>query len=421
MEVSRRFLVSLVVATLFLRESEGFSHRVLIAGRTLRQSSSFQNRNLWLPDKRRNVRHYREHKALSVPFSGPRNESRNSWEDIMNPQYVSEIEHESITAIDKAVMGGTGLVAAFSLYALLFISAPGAWRYFCAGGICAATSHAIPTPIDVIKTRKQVDPALADKSFLKAGREIIKVDGMTALWAGLGPTVFGYLLEGAVKFGTYEILKPFFRKLLAGLAASTSVAAFKSEILSFVFCGAAAGFAASIILCPMEAIRIRMVSEPEYAAGGWMNAGYKILKQEGIEGLGKGINPMILKQVPYTVTKNVSFDILTRSFYAMIRAQGMALTAGSMFFIPLLSAALASMLSTVTSQPGDMVLSLVNAHKGDRKAGEIFKSILHSTHGMRGFFIGFRTRLLHVGVTVTIQLMVYDFVKRLCGIAATGT
>jgi len=258
-------------------------------------------------------------------------------------------------------------------------------------------------------------------NFLQAGHSIVKEEGVNALWAGLGPTALGYLLEGAVKFGTYEILKPVFRRLLASMAKMTSIGFFHSQILSFILCGAAAGFAASIILCPMEAIRIRMVSEPQYATDGWMKVGYKMLKQEGVIGLGKGISPMILKQVPYTVTKNVSFDVLTKALYAMIRAQGMRLTTGSMIAIPLISAGLASILSTITSQPGDMVLSLVNAHRGDRKPSEIFHSILRSSHGIQGFFIGFKSRLLHVGVTVTIQLMVYDFVKRLCGIAATGT
>ena len=208
---------------------------------------------------------------------------------------------------------------------------------------------------------------------------------------------------------------------LSGLAASTSIALFNSHILAYMLCGAAAGFAASIMLCPMEAIRIRMVSEPEFAAGGWLMVGYQILKQEGVGGLCKGINPMISKQVPYTVTKNVSFDVFTKSLYALLRAQGMAFTASSMFTIPLISAAIASVLSTITSQPGDMVLSLVNAHKGNRRASEIFTSILRSPRGVGGFFVGFKTRMLHVGVTVTIQLLVYDYVKRLVGIAATGT
>jgi len=38
--------------------------------------------------------------------------------------------------------GGAGLVAC---------SGAGAWRYYLAGGICAATSHAVATPVDVIK------------------------------------------------------------------------------------------------------------------------------------------------------------------------------------------------------------------------------------------------------------------------------
>jgi len=406
---------------------EAFSQRLHISGRVLRSStfglSTSENKVSWPTGRRRNGRVYREHKALSVPFSGPPADSRRqSWEDIIAPQKtVNENTHQEITALDKTVIGGALLAAVLSLYAAISFTAPGAWRYFVSGGICAATSHAIPTPIDVIKTRKQVDPALIDKSFLKAAHEIIKEDGMKALWAGLGPTAFGYLLEGAVKFGTYEALKPFFKNLFAGLAMTTSLSFFNSQILSFLFCGAAAGFAASIMLCPMEAIRIRMVSEPGFVSGGWLKVGYKILKQEGVAGLCKGMNPMILKQVPYTVTKNVSFDVLTKSFYAVLIAQGIALTAAYKFTIPFIAAALASILSTITSQPGDMVLSLVNAHKGDRRSSDIFKSILNSPRGIRGFFVGFHTRLLHVGLTVTIQLLVYDYVKRLCGIAATGT
>lgn len=386
-------------------------------------TTSAQDRRPWSGGvRRRIVRSYREHKALSVPyFSGPPADPTNSWEEIILPQIPLKNEHDGINAFDKFVMAGSLIAAIFSAYALISFLAPGSWRFFAAGGICAATSHAIPTPIDVVKTRKQVDPALENKSFIVAARELVKEEGMGALWAGLGPTAFGYLLEGAVKFGTYEILKPFFKNFLSGLAASTSISFFNSHILAYMLCGAAAGFAASVMLCPMEAIRIRMVSEPEFATGGWLKVGYQMLKQEGVGGLCKGINPMILKQVPYTVTKNVSFDILTKSLYAILRAQGMALTAASMFVIPLLSAVLASMLSTVTSQPGDMVLSLVNAHKGDRRSSEIFNSILKSPRGIAGFFVGFKTRLLHVGVTVTIQLLVYDYVKRLCGIAATGT
>jgi hypothetical protein len=34
--------------------------------------------------------------------------------------------------------------------------------------------------------------------------------------------------------------------------------------------------------------------------------------------------------------------------------------------------------------------------------------------------VGIQERFLHVGMIVTLQLLIYDYVKRLVGIAATG-
>ncbi|KAL3928568.1 MAG: hypothetical protein SGARI_004996 [Bacillariaceae sp.] len=270
-------------------------------------------------------------------------------------------------------------------------------------------------------TRKQVDTKLADKSFLAAGHGIVKQEGFGALWAGLGPTYWGYLLEGSVKFGVYEVLKPAMTTWLSRIATVTSISLFNSQLLSFILSAAVSGFAASLVLCPMEALRIRLVAEPDFATEGWIQGGFKIMQKEGVQGFIKGLNPMILKQVPYTVTKNVSFDFFTRMFYSMVRGAGKGVSGTATFAIPLVSAAIASVLSCITSQPGDMVLSLVNAHKGDLKSRDVWNSIMQSDRGFRGFFVGARTRLLHVGMIVTIQLLIYDYVKRLCGIAATGS
>lgn len=91
------------------------------------------------------------------------------------------------------------------------------------------------------------------------------------------------------------------------------------------------------------------------------------------------------------------------------------------FVDPVSAAAVTSVLSCVTSQPGDMVLSLMNAHKNDRRRTiDIVHDILKSERGAKGFFVGLKTRFLHVGIIVTLQLMLYDVIKRMCGIAATG-
>mmetsp|Transcript_10709 Transcript_10709/g.25536 ORF Transcript_10709/g.25536 Transcript_10709/m.25536 type:complete len:499 (-) Transcript_10709:48-1544(-) len=398
-------------------------------------------------------RRFRRHRAISVPFNAATNPtppqspfssssnegpnestSSSSWDEIFATTAVSTNnhngmvgnqqqlpKHDELTVVDKSIIVGCATFVVVAFTTILRVSEPGSWRYFLAGGMCAMVSHAIPTPIDVIKTRKQVDPRLADKGFLAAGRIIVQEEGVSALCAGLGPTAWGYLFEGAVKFGVYEVSKPVMRSFLSRLASTTSIAVFRSQLLSFALCGAVAGFAASFMLCPMEALRIRLVAEPSFAPKGWIQGGTKILKNEGVQGLTKGMTPMVLKQVPYTVTKNVSFDIITRFLYSTIKATGASISTTASVAIPLFAAASASVLSTISSQPGDMVLSLVNAHKGNQTVRDFVNGILRSERGVRGFFVGFKTRLLLSGVTVTIQLLVYDMVKRLCGIAATGS
>ena len=51
----------------------------------------------------------------------------------------------------SVVAGPAGAAAAAGLKTLDY-------RYFVAGGVCAATSHGITTPIDVVKTKMQAQP-----------------------------------------------------------------------------------------------------------------------------------------------------------------------------------------------------------------------------------------------------------------------
>lgn len=228
------------------------------------------------------------------------------------------------------------------------------------------------------------------------------------------------MFEGALKFGIYEVLKPAIGKFLAFVARATSMPFVDSKVIGFVLSGTVSGVAASAMLCPMEAIRIRQVAEPDFAPAGWVQAGLKMLKNEGFSALWKGMTPMLYKQVPYTVTKNVSFDFLTTYSYAMLRKAGIVMNATTCLLVPLLSAFAASILSCISSQPGDMLLSLVNAHEGDKTANDFLKEI-NRKRGLRGLFVGTNARFLHVGIIVTVQLLIYDMIKRLVGIAATGT
>jgi solute carrier family 25 phosphate transporter 3 len=56
----------------------------------------------------------------------------------------------------------------------------------------------------VVKTRIQIDPALARDSLLSAGRKIVASEGPKGLLTGFGPTAVGYFFQGGAKFAGYE-------------------------------------------------------------------------------------------------------------------------------------------------------------------------------------------------------------------------
>jgi hypothetical protein len=102
--------------------------------------------------KRQNRRHTTgPRNALTYPIGGPGLLHNRSWEDLINQVPSQTLNHDEITLGDKVAIVGTAAFIASALFALISVSAPGSWRYFMAGGICAATSHSIPTPVDVVK------------------------------------------------------------------------------------------------------------------------------------------------------------------------------------------------------------------------------------------------------------------------------
>ena len=129
------------------------------------------------------------------------------------------------------------------------------WRFFAAGGLSAGLSHGYTTPIDVVKTRMQSDKALSKLSLSKATKTLIEQEGVGFLAQGFAPTVAGYGVEGALKFGCYELLKPVFAEVTS------------NTLVNRVLASVVAGAVASVVLCPAEEVRIKMVADPSYANG----------------------------------------------------------------------------------------------------------------------------------------------------------
>jgi solute carrier family 25 phosphate transporter 3 len=134
-------------------------------------------------------------------------------------------------------------------------------RFAFAGAVCCAVTHGAVTPVDVVKTRLQLDPEKYRGGMSGAFRTIVKEEGYGALLTGLGPTVTGYFIQGAFKFGGYEFWKKTFIDLIG------KEKAIENRTAIYLASSAIAEFFADVALCPLEATRIRLVSQPNFATG----------------------------------------------------------------------------------------------------------------------------------------------------------
>ncbi|KNE57909.1 hypothetical protein AMAG_04752 [Allomyces macrogynus ATCC 38327] len=286
-------------------------------------------------------------------------------------------------------------------------------RYAFAGAMCCSLTHGALTPVDVVKTRIQLEPTVYNRGMVAAFRQVIAAEGAGALLTGFGPTAAGYFVQGAFKFGGYEFWKG---QLIESVGAENAPA---YRIPIYMAASALAEFAADVALCPLEATRIRLVSQPSFATG--LVSGFsRLLREEGvIRGFYSGFGPILFKQVPYTMAKFAVYEIAAEKIYEAIPTPKDQLSSGTVTTVNLGAGLIAGFAAAVISQPADTLLSKINKTKG--KEGESVTSRLISMSkelGPRGLFLGLGARIVMVGALTAGQFAINGDIKRMLG--ATG-
>lgn len=280
-------------------------------------------------------------------------------------------------------------------------------RFAFAGAVCCSVTHGTFTPVDVVKTRIQLDPATYNRGMIGGFRQVIQNEGASALLTGAGPTFAGYFMQGAFKFGGYE----FFKQQSINILGLERARQNRTGVYSVS--AASAEFFASIALCPLEATRIRLVSEAGFANG--LIGGFgKILKNEGIGAFYRGFGPILLKQVPYTVTKFVVYEKVAEATFA--RLDKSKLSNGAQTGVNLGSGLIAGFAAAVISQPADTMLSKINKTKGLPGESTVSRLIkIAGELGIRGSFAGLPTRLFMIGGLTAGQFAIYGDIKKALG------
>lgn len=280
-------------------------------------------------------------------------------------------------------------------------------RFAFAGAVCCSVTHGGLTPVDVVKTRIQLDPATYNRGFIGGFRQVIQNEGAGALLTGAGPTFAGYFLQGAFKFGGYEFFK---QQCINQLGYETAA---NNRTAVYLVSAATAEFFADIALCPLEATRIRLVSEPTFANG--LVGGFaKIAKQEGFGAFYSGFGPILFKQVPYTMAKFVVYEKVAEAAWKSLDKE--TASDGTKTLVNLGSGLIAGFAAAIISQPADTMLSRINKTKGLPGEGTVSRLVkIAKELGIKGSFGGIGARLFMVGTLTAGQFAIYGDIKRVIG------
>lgn len=265
------------------------------------------------------------------------------------------------------------------------------------GAISCGATHTLIVPLDLVKCRMQVDKAKYP-NMGTAFKVTLQEGGVKALGRGWAPTAIGYTMQGICKFGFYEV----FKNVYGGMMGEENAYVYRTGL--YLIASASAEFFADIALAPMEAVKVR-IQTSDYSST--LRDCFPRMKAE--EGLGtfyKGLVPLWMRQIPYTMMKFSCFEKTVEAIYEHVMPKPRAQCSKSeQLTVTFAAGYIAGVFCAIVSHPADSVVSVLNKNPGS-SAGQVLKDL-----GPTGVWKGLVARIIMIGTLTALQWFIYDGVK----------
>jgi solute carrier family 25 phosphate transporter 3 len=261
------------------------------------------------------------------------------------------------------------------------------------------------TPLDLVKTRRQVDSKLYTSNFQAWGK-IFRGEGFRGLFTGWSPTLLGYSAQGAFKYGWYE----YFKKTYSDLAGPENAVKYKTGI--YLAGSASAEFIADIALCPFEAVKVRMQGGMPNPYTGTMNGINSIIAKEGVSGLYKGIIPLWSRQIPYTMVKFATFETIVEMIYDRLPGQKSDYSKTAQTGVAFTGGYLAGIFCAIVSHPADVMVSKLNSARKPGEGAGAAVARIYKDIGFSGLWNGLPVRIVMIGTLTGLQWMIYVSLRK---------
>ncbi|KAL8089746.1 mitochondrial succinate-fumarate transporter 1 [Apium graveolens] len=258
------------------------------------------------------------------------------------------------------------------------------------GGIMEASCL---QPIDVIKTRLQLDRSGSYKGIIHCGTTVVKTEGVRALWKGLTPFATHLTLKYALRMGSNAVLQTAFKDKQTGEISNQGR----------LFSGFGAGvLEALVIVTPFEVVKIRLQQQkglsPELLKyKGPIHCAGVIIREDSLRGLWAGASPTVMRngtnQAAMFTAKNAFDKILWKKH----EGDGRVLLPWQ----SMISGFLAGTAGPICTGPFDVVKTRLMAQsrsEGDMKYTGMFHAIktIYAEEGLLALWKGLLPRLMRI-------------------------
>ncbi|ETW08498.1 hypothetical protein, variant [Aphanomyces invadans] len=243
------------------------------------------------------------------------------------------------------------------------------------------------------------------RGTLHALSHIVRTEGVSALYAGLPPTLLIAVPSTVFYFTSYDLLH----------AAAKRQYPDHATLVPFV-AGSLARCVAATVVSPLELIRIRMQAT---ANAGSFVAVIRRSVASGIFTLWRGLVPTLARDVPFSAMYWGLFEMVKTHLTALPALQARENSSQTQLGIAFVSGACSGALASVVTQPFDVVktkqqietFSSMTEPTKPPKVWRLMREIVQS-EGVGGLFTGLSARVAKVAPACAVMISTYEAGKQ---------
>jgi hypothetical protein len=285
------------------------------------------------------------------------------------------------------------------------------------GGIASCIGETATMPVDVVKTRLQMDGAGGQKLYrgtFHCARALVSSEGLSALFKGLSPALVRQASYGSLRYGLYSPIRN-------SLGVQPGTPKTEIPIWKKVLAGGLSGALASAAANPTDLIKVRLQTDGQLIGEdgafrpkrfrGMVHAFLSIIREEGVLGLWKGVGPTVSRASVLAASELSTYDEIKGRLLATPYFE-------DDIFCVALTSTISGLFCTIVSNPFDVVKSRVMGQPLNADGtGRFYRGMIHCVvkttkeEGILSLYNGFWPNFGRMVPHVVIAFIVMENLK----------